>query len=196
VNITLDKLRRVCTPLPASAALFLPYLNSLLPAAGIDTNPRVAAFLAEGAHETMHFARTREIWGPTDQQKRYERDFAHPWIKGDPVNHLAFELGNSAAGDGRRYLGRGIFETTGRDNVLRTSIAIYGDARLLDRPELLEEPDGAVRSAIDFWTRHSLSKLADAGEFDLITRAINGGQNGAAERRDYNRNALTVDWLA
>jgi putative chitinase len=196
VNITIEKLQAAIRPLSREAAVFVPLLNEWLPKGGIDTQARAAYFLAEAAYESMHFARTREIWGPTEQQKRYERDFTKPWFKGDPVNKLAFELGNSEAGDGRRFLGRGLFEETGRANYLRLSHDLYGDDRLVQNERLLEEPEGAVRSAVNFWVRHDLSKFADAGDFHGTTRVINGGETGESQRLVLLQSCAAINWMA
>jgi putative chitinase len=63
---------------------------------------------------------------------------------------------------------------------------------LLSNPEVLELPAAACRSAAWFWLSHHLSELADAGDFDRITRIINGGTNGQAERQAFHERALKV----
>lgn len=147
-------------PLGEGAALFLP-------AAGIaDNASRLANFLGQAAHESGSFRYLREIWGPTDAQRRYEG-------RGD--------LGNTHTGDGKRYLGRGIFQLTGRANYREIGARI-GEP-LEDQPELAERPDIAVHTAAEFWESRGLNALADAGDDDRITKRINGGTNGLADRR-------------
>ena len=63
---------------------------------------------------------------------------------------------------------------------------------LIKQPELLEKPHHACMSAAWFWATRGLNTLADAGQFDKITRRINGGQNGAAERKTLYEYALKV----
>lgn len=147
-----------------------------LPAYGIiDTPARLANFLGQACHETGGFRYLREIWGPTAAQKRYEG-------RGD--------LGNVQPGDGKRFMGRGIFQTTGRANYTTTGQAIGLD--LVGNPALLETPDVAVLSACHFWESRHLSQLADQGAEDQITRRINGGTNGINERRAFVAKAKGV----
>lgn len=138
-----------------------------LPQYGIaDTAARIANFTGQAAHESGAFRFMREIWGPTAAQARYEgrRD-----------------LGNVQLGDGRRYLGRGIFQLTGRANYRTVGAALGID--LEGDPQQVETPLMAVRTAAYFWHSRGLSELADAGREDAITRRINGGENGIADRR-------------
>ena len=132
----------------------------------INTPARQAAFLAQIAHESGRFRYVREIWGPTDAQKRYEG---------------RTDLGNTSAGDGFKYRGRGLVQVTGKDNY-RSVGAALGLPDILARPELLEQPQHAANSAGWFWKTHGLNELADEGDFIRITRRINGGLNGYAER--------------
>lgn len=132
---------------------------------GIDTPARIAAFLAQIGHESGRLRYTREIWGPTPAQLRYEG---------------RADLGNVMPGDGRRFLGRGLIQITGRANYNAAGMAL--DLPLCEQPELLEQPGNAARSAAWFWSKHGLNELADAGDFERITRRINGGLNGQAER--------------
>jgi putative chitinase len=131
----------------------------------ITTPARQAAFLAQVGHESggLHFL--VEIWGPTQAQSRYE---------------MRYDLGNVAPGDGFKYRGRGLLQTTGRANYKATGEALGAD--LIAQPELLGEPALACRSAGWFWKKHGLNELADAGDFERITKRINGGLNGYAER--------------
>ena len=96
------------------AADWLDPINAALDAFGIDTPVRVAAFLAQIGHESGYLQWTRELWGPTEQQLRYE-----------PPSTLARELGNTFPGDGRLYRGAGLIETTGRANFARTRDGDY-----------------------------------------------------------------------
>lgn len=170
------------------AANYCPYINEAMHEFGIITPPRAAAFLAQIGHESGRLQHTREIWGPTEAQRTYERDFGAPWPATaaearQPAfrrNRKAFELGNTEPGDGRRYLGRGFIQTTGRSNVAEAAGAFGED--FITYPALLETPKWAAMSAGLFWSKRSLNDLADAGEFDQITRRINGGQTGRAER--------------
>lgn len=131
----------------------------------IDTPARQAAFLAQIAHESGCFRWLREIWGPTSAQSRYEG-------RGD--------LGNKQSGDGKRFMGRGLIQVTGRANYMHAAAALGIDC--VDHPEVLEEPENAARSAGDYWQTRGLNELADANSFEAITRRINGGMNGYMDR--------------
>ena len=169
--ITLDQLRRImpfCQP--ARAELYLTPLNAAMAEYEINTPRRQAAFLAQIAHESGSLRYVREL----ASGKAYE---------------FRKDLGNTMAGDGVRYKGRGLIQITGRSNYRTCSIALYGTPdTLLAKPELLEAVVPACRSAGWFWQSNKLNTLADDGSFDLITRRINGGVNGAADRwLHYNR---------
>jgi putative chitinase len=140
----------------------------------INTPRREAAFLAQLAHESGRFRYVREIWGPTPAQQRYEG---------------RADLGNTEPGDGSRYRGRGLIQTTGRQNYrLLTQRLRKHQPHAPDfeaDPAALEEPQWAAWSAADFWDRRRLNVLADSDDFTSLTRRINGGVNGLAERRRY-----------
>ena len=144
---------------------FAPLLDAAMAEYGIDTEARQAAFLAQVGHESggLHFL--VELWGPTDSQRRYE---------------MRYDLGNIAPGDGFKYRGRGLIQVTGRANYTAASKALGVD--LVGEPERLSEPVLACRSAGWFWQSHGLNEMADAGEFERITRRVNGGLNGYAQR--------------
>lgn len=131
----------------------------------IATPVRIAAFLAQVGHESAGFRHVRELWGPTEQQTRYEG---------------RKDLGNTMPGDGFRFRGRGLIQITGRANYAEASKALRAD--LLKQPELLEQPMLAARSAAWFWSTRSLNAFADRGDFVGLTRRINGGITGLQDR--------------
>ena len=135
----------------------------------------MAAFVAQIGHESGQLKYVKEIWGPTKAQARYEG---------------RADLGNTVAGDGSKYRGRGLIQITGRANYKACGEALALD--LINEPELLEKPQHACMSAAWFWASRGLSTLADAGQFDKITQRINGGQNGAADRQALYAKALKV----
>ena len=147
------------------AETFLPFIEAAMTEFGIDTPTRQAAFLAQVGHESGGLHWLVELWGPTDAQRRYE---------------MRYDLGNVAPGDGYKYRGRGLLQTTGRANYKATSDALGVD--LIVEPERLGLPELASRSAAWFWKSRSLNALADAGDFEKVTRRINGGLNGYPER--------------
>lgn len=147
------------------ATLFLPLIEAAAPDFEINSAPRLAAFLAQVGHESGGLHWLTELWGPTPAQERYEG---------------RADLGNTHEGDGFKYRGRGLIQITGYANYAALSEALATD--FLNNPDLLAEPDYAVRSAMYFWQKHGLNELADLGQFETITRRINGGLNGEAER--------------
>lgn len=92
------------------------------------------------------------------------------------------QLGNTQPGDGSRFIGRGLKQLTGRDNYRRFSLAWLGDESLLSTPDRVAEPDGAVASAVWFWMAKGLNEDADRGSVEAVTKRVNGGLNGLAER--------------
>lgn len=138
----------------------------------ITTTARIAAFLAQVGHESGGFRYTSEIWGPTPAQQRYEG---------------RKDLGNTQPGDGSRYRGHGYIQTTGRANhaAVRDRLRERLSVEVPDfeeQPEALAELPWACLSAADYWDMRKLNALADAGDFEGITRKVNGGLNGYADR--------------
>ena len=174
--LTTEQLQRIMPGLPAAkGAQFFPFLTAAIAEFGIDAPARTAAFLAQLAHESGQFRFMQEIWGPTPAQQRYE-----------PTTTLSTTLGNTEAGDGRRFKGRGPIQITGRANYRR-----FGDLlglNLVDNPDSAALPDVAFRVAALFWSKKGLNELADRvtpEAFKEITRRINGGFNGLAERERF-----------
>lgn len=174
--LTGEQLHVIMPALPAAKReACLPFLQEALAEFAIESPARTAAFLAQLAHESGQLRFMEEIWGPTAAQRRYE-----------PVSTLATKLGNSAPGDGKRYKGRGPIQVTGRANYRR-----YGDLLGVDleaRPELAARAELAFRIAGLFWSRNGLNELADEASsvaFRTITRRINGGVNGLADRERF-----------
>lgn len=155
--------------------------------AGLDRPHRLAMYLGQLSHESAGWRHDREIWGPTAAQKRYEG---------------RADLGNTHPGDGSKFRGRGSIQLTGRSNYT----AFTAWARGMDRaaPDFTAAPDAVNSnpweglSPIWYWqagnpTRQSLNRLADAGDYETVTRRINGGLNGYADRQArYARAALVL----
>lgn len=141
-------------------------LGAAMHVCGITNARRAALFIATVAHESGGFLYRREIWGPTDAQRGYEgrRD-----------------LGNTVKGDGKRYMGRGFIQITGRANYRAAGKALGID--LVSHPSRLERRDLAVLSAAWWWMNAGCNQLADTGGLILVTRRVNGGLNGYADRR-------------
>ncbi|URF02778.1 glycoside hydrolase family 19 protein [Cupriavidus campinensis] len=144
-----------------------PHVSAAWQEFDILTAARQAAWIAQVGHESGGFVFTRELWGPTPAQLRYEG---------------RADLGNTQPGDGKRFMGRGLIQITGRANYRACGEALGYD--LVSAPVALESDDLAARSACWFWHLKDLSALTDAGEFVRLTRRINGGTNGLADRQE------------
>ena len=173
--ITEQQLLQILPNAGRQAGVFVPALNTAMNRFGIVGTPRVAAFIAQVGHESGQFRWLKELWGPTAQQVGYEG---------------RADLGNTVPGDGSKYRGRGLIQITGRANYAACGEALGLD--LISKPELLEQPQYAAMSAAWFWSTRGLNTLADQGEFVKITRRINGGLNGLADRQALYDKALKV----
>ena len=181
--LTRDQLNAIMPSLPAAKGdVLFPTLSAAMAEFAIEAPPRAAAFLAQLAHESAQFRFMEEIWGPTAAQKRYE-----------PASSLATTLGNTEAGDGKRFKGRGPIQITGRSNYRRFGQLLSCD--LEADPARAALPELAFRIAGLFWSKKGLNELADEAtddSFREITRRINGGFNGLAERQRFYRVAKNV----
>ncbi|WP_122555852.1 glycoside hydrolase family 19 protein [Pseudomonas viridiflava] len=173
--ITAQQLLKILPNAGAKVSVFVPALNTAMGKYQIITRERIAAFLAQIGHESGQLRYVREIWGPTAQQLGYEG---------------RKDLGNTVAGDGSKYRGRGLIQITGRANYAECGEALALD--LISHPELLEQPEHAAMSAAWYWGSRGLNSLADKGDFLQITRRINGGTNGLADRQALYERALKV----
>ena len=177
--ITTLQLQQILPNAGQSAGVFVPVLNTAMVRYQIVGSLRMAAFIAQIGHESGQLRYVREM-GSDQHLSKYD------------TGSLAKRLGNTpeADGDGQKYRGRGLIQITGRANYAECGEALGLD--LLSHPELLEKPQHACMSAAWFWASRGLNTLADTGKFDTITRRINGGQNGAADRRALYAQALKV----
>ena len=155
--IDAGQLRQIMPTCPqARADLFIAPLQAAMAESQIDeSNARIAAFIAQVAHESCELRYMRELADGREYEN--QRD-----------------LGNLYPGDGPKFKGRGPIEITGRDNYRYCSAYLYGDERLLDTPELLEQPEDGCRGSAWFWLSKGLNALADQGDFFRISARING----------------------
>lgn len=151
--------------------IYTPLLNKYMPEYKICGKLRESAFIATIIWESGSFKYTREIASGAAYEGRKD-------------------LGNTEAGDGKRYKGRGLIQITGRYNYSVASLAMGID--LLKNPELLAEPDNATWVSCWWWQSKGLNELADKGDFRRITRIVNGGYNGWADRLNFYNKAKEV----
>jgi len=183
-TITDADLHQIMPNLPeAKRQTYRPFLVQAMINCEISAPLRAAAFLAQIAHESAELRFMQELWGPTAQQKKYE-----------PPSDVATALGNTQPGDGFRYRGRGPIQITGRANYKK-----YGDllgVDLVGNPDLAAQPEYAFQTAGLFWKMKGLNELADVQDFTTITKRINGGLSGLAERKRYYETAKKAFGLA
>jgi len=179
--ITAQQLLKILPNAGKQAGVFASALNLAMDRYQINTRLRMAAFIAQVGHESGQFNWVKELGG--DQ-----------YLSKYDTGALAKRLGNTpeADGDGQKYRGRGLIQITGHDNYLACSKALFGDDRLLRTPELLEQAEWACKSAAWYWNSRNINEPADAGDFELVTRRINGGLNGLDERLAFYSAALKV----
>lgn len=212
-DFTPDKLA-ACFPNNPRAVDWWPHVEVNLPEYEINTLHRVAQWLAQMGHESGDLRTTTENLNyrvsaltakfgnriSAADAAKYGRVDRSPGNPGQPANQEAIaniiyggawgrrNLGNTEPGDGWKFRGRGLIQITGRHNYESCSFALYGDGILLDEPEILAEPDGAVRSACWYWNSRNLNPVADRQDTRAVTRLINGGFNGLEDRLSrYNR---------
>lgn len=162
MNVTIEQLCKIM-PLATAAnrRAYVGPLNAAMVEFEINTEKRVEAFLAQIAWESG--------------QLRYSHELA----SGEAYEGRA-DLGNTSPGDGKKYKGRGPIEITGKANYILCMMALGIDC--VEHPELLEDPVNGCRASAWFWKSHGLNELADVGNFEKITRVINGGLNGEKQR--------------
>lgn len=166
----------------------------------ISTPKRQAAFIGQCAHESANFKILQEnlnysaeglmkTWPsrfPTkDVADQYARQPAK--IAGKVYNG---RLGNTSEEEAAKYLGRGLIQLTGKENYEHCGEAIGAD--LIGEPTLLVQPHYACMSAGWFWNKKGLNALADAQDYDTMTKRINGGLIGLDDRKAKIAKALSV----
>lgn len=184
---------------------YLPELEKHLIDVEINTPLRVCHFLSQTGHESSNFDKYRENMNYSaerleivfrrkfdinkdgklsDEEKKKITaiaknqksiaNFVYAGINGN---------GDEKSGDGWKFIARGLIGITGRSNYRECSKYIFGDERLLDKPELLELPEYSVQAACWFWKTRGLNVMADKDDCTGITIRINGGTNGIEDRR-------------
>jgi putative chitinase len=176
--------------------------KSLLDEYQINTPKRVAAFLAQCGHESGGFVFVTENlnysasglmrvfpkYFPTQElAKQYERN---PKKIASRVYANRMGNGDEASAEGFAYRGRGILQLTGKDNYFWFGASL--DLTPEQASEYLETFEGAAQSACWFWETNKLNRFVDSGDFRGLTRAINGGFIGLADREHHYEIALAM----
>lgn len=177
-------------------------LSKLLPDYDINTVPRVAAFLAQTAHESGGYKALKEnlnyraetlmkVWPRYFPNMEIANQYAH---KQEAIANRAYggRMGNGpeASGDGFKYCGRGLIQLTGKDNY--TSFAESIETPVEEIPEFLGTFEGAVQSACWFWENNNLNQFADSGDMLTLTKRINGGTLGLDDRVAHYNHAMHI----
>lgn len=181
-------------------------LNQILPEYGIDTPQRVAAFLAQCAHESAGFTALHENlnYKAESLMKVFHKYFPTPELAAayakqpEKIANRVYgnRMGNGPeeSGDGYRYCGRGLIQLTGHDNYQAFADSV--DMDITEVPEYLETFEGAVQSACWFWETNNLNQYADSGDILTMTKRINGGTIGLEDRIHHYNHALQVFGVA
>jgi putative chitinase len=201
MELTLQQLQQLLPKNPY-VAQWHHALSQLLPDYEINTPQRIAAFVAQCAHESAGFTALKENlnyraatlrkifpkYFPTDElANRYAGKQAE-------IANLVYanRMGNGPpeSGDGYRYCGRGLIQLTGRDNYswFAASLQISVEAAA----QYLETFEGAAQSACWFWETNNLNRWADTGDILTLTKKINGGTIGLEDRKRHYEHALHV----
>ena len=177
-------------------------LCKILPDYEINTVPRVAAFLAQTAHESGGYKALKEnlnykaeslckVWPRYFPNMEIANQYAH---NQEAIANRAYanRMGNGPeeSGDGSRYCGRGLIQLTGKANYTKFAESI--DTPLEEIPDFLATFEGAIQSACWFWETNNLNAPADAGDILKMTKIINGGTLGLEDRTNHFNHAIQV----
>jgi len=203
IEVTIDVLVE-CLPDAKRSNLekFIEGLNETFEHFEIDTPERMAMFIAQCAHESGNFGTTREnlnysAKGLTGTFKKYfpTEDSATSYArKPEKIANRVYgsRMGNGpeSSGEGFKYCGRGLIQLTGKDNYTACGKSLELD--LLTDPAQVEENPVAVLSAGWFWNTRRLNEWADKGDITTVTKKINGGTIGLADRKKHYEHILEV----
>ena len=201
MNLTLDQLKQI-VPKNQYIDYWHRALQQLLPDYDIATPQRMAAFLAQCAHESGGFTAIKENlnyravtlrkvfpkYFPSDE---LAQQYANkPQMIANRVYANRMGNGDEASGDGYRYCGRGLIQLTGRDNYFwfASSLEITPESA----SEYMETFEGAAQSACWFWETNNLNQWADKSDILTLTKRINGGTIGLEDRIKHYEHAKHV----
>ena len=201
MELTLEQLRQIIPKNPY-VSYWYEALSQLLPEYQIDTPQRMAAFLAQCAHESGNFVFIKENlnYKAASLRKVFPKYFPDDAIAAQYANKpqaianrvYANRMGNGPeeSGDGYAFCGRGLIQVTGRDNYswFAASLGITPE----EASEYMETFEGAAQSACWFWETNNLNQWADRGDILTLTKRINGGTIGLEDRKKHYEHALHV----
>ena len=191
-----------CVGNPPNAEHWYEALCEVLPDYDINTPTRLAAFLAQTAHESGGYRAIKENlnyravtlrkvfpkYFPTDEMANAYA--GKPEMIANKVYGNRMGNGPEESGDGYRYCGRGLIQLTGKDNYTR--YAQSTEQTVEEASEHLTTFEGCVQSAAWFWEANNLNQWADAGDILTLTKRINGGTIGLEDRIKHYKHSLHV----
>ena len=201
MQLTVSQLKEMVPGIPY-ADHWVEALNQLLPDYEINTPKRIAAFIAQCAHESGGFKFLSEnlnykaeslvkIFGKyfadVGTAKAYEKQ---PAKIANKIYANRMGNGDEASGDGFKYRGRGLIQLTGKDNYSWFAASI--ETPVEQAAQYLETFEGAAQSACWFWETNKLNGWADKGDIEKMTKIINGGTIGLEDRKKHYAHALQV----
>lgn len=170
---------------------------------GISTPLRFVHFIAQIAHESGEFKSMEENLNYSADgllrvfPKYFTKETAAQYARkpekiANKVYANRMGNGDEASGDGWRFKGRGAIGTTGRDNYKAYADSEFCVGDLMSHPEWLAQSPGCYKSAMYFWWKNGLNQIADTDDVVKVTKRVNGGINGLAQRQYYYRMAKRV----
>ena len=210
MHVTADNLKAAMGCDGKTASVWAPPLDDACRKFGITTPARLSAFLAQVGHESDSLRRLVEnvnyradgllrVW-PSRFTAQTAAEYARqPERIANKVYGGRMGNGPEATGDGWRYRGRGPIQVTGKANyesigeLIQRAVPTAPDF-VID-PDLMLEPRWGALAAAAYWDSHDLNELADAGQFERLTKRVNGGLIGWADRKaryDRSRKVLTA----
>ena len=201
MELTLDQLKQVI-PKNQYVSYWYTALQQLLPQYEINTPDRIAAFLAQCAHESGGFVFIKENlnyrwqslrkvfpkYFPTDAlAQQYEKQ---PQKIANRVYANRMGNGPEESGDGYKFCGRGLIQVTGRENYSWFAASLHISPE--EASEYMETFEGAAQSACWFWESNNLNQWADKQDILTLTKRINGGTIGLEDRKKHYEHCLHV----
>lgn len=177
------------------AQFYLPHVNTVLPKFGIDTPLRKAHFLSQLAHESGGLKYTQENLNYSTKALRSvfrkyfkTKEIAEAYArKPEKIANRVYgnRMGNGdeASGDGWKYRGRGLIQLTGKNNYQK--FALDHGVDCVNNPDIILDPELALTSACWFWKKNKINRYADEDDIHMVTKRINGGNNGLLHRQHY-----------
>ena len=204
MQLTQDQLQQLI-PKNKHVKYWLEVLNQLLPEYEINTPKRVAAFVAQCAHESAEFTQLvenlnyrwqslRKVFPKYFPDDAIAQDYASRPNKQEAIANRVYASrmgnGDEASGDGWRFRGKGLIQVTGRSNVSWFAASLEIDPE--EASQFLETFEGAAQSACWFWESNNLNQWADKGDILTLTKRINGGTIGLEDRKKHYEHCLHV----